>query len=460
MQRDSIDFANEPVGSLFGKMLFPTLVGMVSIVVLNITDGAFVGHGVGGDGLAAVNIAAPIYSIMSGLGLMFGAGCSVVASIHMSRGNQKAADINITQALIACLLVGVLVAALILCNLEATCRFFGSNDTLLPLAVSYLKWIALFLPLNILSLAGEFVVRLDGSPRYAMFCTLVTALLNIFLDWLLIFPLGCGLEGAAIATAVSMSLAGIMLMVYILFFSKTIHLRRLKHTWKSLRLSLRNIGYQMRMGFSAFLGELAVSCIVVVGNYVFIRYLGEAGVAAYSVACYCLPIGLMLGNAISQSSQPIISFAYGVGNRPRLKRARNVSVMTGLLAGLLGASFLFFGSPFITSVFLDRAEPGFSLCTYGLPRIAFCFLFLVFNLALIGYYQSIERSREAIAFTLLRGFIFVIPCFILLPKVLDTDGLWLAMPFSEALTMLVMLVYSALRSRVSRGSEVSGTFNV
>lgn len=89
-ERDAIDFASEDIGSLFRKMFFPTLMGMVSMVLLNLADGAFVGHGAGTEALAAINIAAPIFDLMIGLGIMFGIGCSVISSIHLSRGNIKA----------------------------------------------------------------------------------------------------------------------------------------------------------------------------------------------------------------------------------------------------------------------------------------------------------------------------------------------------------------------------------
>ena len=114
--RDALDFAHEPVGRLFRQMFLPTLLGLVSMVVLNITDGAFVGHGVSSDALAAVNIVAPLFLISGGVGLMFGIGSSVVASIHLSRGNTHAANLNITQGIGASFLTGVALMIFITCS--------------------------------------------------------------------------------------------------------------------------------------------------------------------------------------------------------------------------------------------------------------------------------------------------------------------------------------------------------
>ncbi|MDE6779312.1 MAG: MATE family efflux transporter, partial [Alistipes sp.] len=108
MQRDSIDLGTEKVGTLFREMFFPTLFGMLSISAVTVADGVFVGHGVGSDGIAAVNICIPLLMLFTGAGLMSGIGASVVASIHLARGKTKAARLNVTQSLLFVTLVTAL----------------------------------------------------------------------------------------------------------------------------------------------------------------------------------------------------------------------------------------------------------------------------------------------------------------------------------------------------------------
>lgn len=442
--RDAIDFANEPVGHLFRRMLVPTLVSMVSMVILNLTDGAFIGHGAGSDALAAINIAAPIFNLLAGVGIMFGIGCSVVASIHLAQGKKKAADINITQALIGALGITVLICGLMLGNLSLTCRLFGSSESLIPLASSYLRWIAAFEPLFMLHMVGGFIVRLDGSPKFAMATSLVGTVLNIFLDWLFIFPFGWGLEGAAIATSISFSISGLMVLGYMLFTPKTLHLYRLRMSTKSLMLTLRNLGYQIKMGFSAMLGEVAVSGAIITGNYVFMHYQGEAGVAAYSVACYCFPVIFMMADAIVQSAQPIVSFAYGAGNQARLMESRSMILRWAVMAGALVGAGMYLCSDYITMLFLDASEPAYALCIEGLPYFGLGVLFVTLNIVLIGYLQSIEQARKATLFTLLRGFLIVIPMFIILPALIGDIGMWLAIPAAEFITLLLIVLSAIL----------------
>lgn len=431
--RDAIDFANEPVGELFRKMFIPTLLGMVSMVLLNLADGAFVGHGAGSDGLAAVNIAAPIFNIMTGIGVTFGLGASITASILLSRGNVKVARMHITQAMFACIAFALIVAVLIMTNLETTCRLFGSNAQLLPHACKYLKWIVLFMPFQMLGMVGGFVVRLDGSPKYAMFCTLTASILNVFLDWLLVFPLGMGVEGAAIATSVSFAISGLILLVYMLFLSKNLRFYTLRLTLKSFLLSNRNLWYQLKAGLPVMLGELAISAMIMVGNFVFMKYLGADGVAAYSVACYTTPIFFMVANAIVESSQPISSFAYGVGDKLRLRQIRGLMHGIAVITGILSLALLAVFPGAVSSIFIPSTEPAYQLCVQGLPMFGVAAFFISLNLVAVGYLQSIEKTRMATVFTLLRGFIFMIPSFLLLPMALGVPGIWLAIPLSEAL---------------------------
>ena len=309
--KDSIDFGSMNISTLFRKLLIPTVLGMVFSALFVITDGIFVGKGIGSDALAAVNITAPLFMIAAGIGLMFGVGASVVASIHLSQGKRKVASINITQAIAFSALLILILSALCLYFIEPLARLLGSSDRLLPLAVEYMAWYIPFLVFYEVLNIGMFCIRLDGSPTYAMMCNAVAAILNIILDYIFIFEFGWGIMGAAFATSLGTVVGGLMTLIYLLHFSRTLHLCRIKLSIKSLLLTLRNIGYMIKLGSSAFISEASIACMMFLGNYVFIRHLGEDGVAAFSIACYFFPIIFMVYNAIAQSAQPIISYNFG-----------------------------------------------------------------------------------------------------------------------------------------------------
>lgn len=123
--------------------------------------------------------------------------------------------------------------------------------------------------------------------------------------------------GAAFATSISIMAGGLVAMVYLLFYARHLRLQPLKWSVKSLRLSVRNIGYQCRIGPSALLGEATLAVLMFVGNQVFMSYLGDDGVGAFGIACYYIPFVFMVGNAIAQSAQPIISYNFGLGYKEK-----------------------------------------------------------------------------------------------------------------------------------------------
>lgn len=438
MKRDVIDFEKEKVSTLFRKLLLPTLWGTISMCAVTAIDGIFVGHGVGADGVAAVNIVVPIYQIMSGIGLMIGAGCSVAASVYLSQKKVNIAQINITQAIVVTTIFTLLLSKLVMFLPTQTARLLGASETLMPQVVDYLQWIMPCFAAEMWGMIGLFIIRLDGSPRYAMWCNIVPTMLNAVLDWLFIFPLGMGVKGAAIATCISIIIGGIMALAYLLFYANALRLVQLKISRKSIMLAARNIGYHCKIGSSSLFGELTLAILFFVGNHVFMSHLGDAGVGAFGIACYYTPFFFMFGNAVVQSAQPIISYNYGISRWREIKEARGLLLATSLVIGVVVALLFIFIPELLVALFVDTTSSAGQIAIAGFPYIATGIIFFILNVAVTGYYQSIEKIKYATVLVFLRGFALLTPSFILLPKILGTEGIWLAMPLAEIATTFVI----------------------
>lgn len=436
MNQDKLDFGSGKITTLFRSMFFPTLVGMLFNSALNICDGMFVGHGVGSNALAAINIVAPLFLICAGIGLMFGIGASVIGGIRLAEDNVKAARIIMTQAYIAGAVIFGIIIAISLLFTRPVLNALGCSQALEPLAADYLLWLLPGLVFFYLQCAGMMLIRLDGSPKYAMGVQIVTAVVNIVLDWLMVFPLGMGIKGASIATSISCVVAGLMVLGYFLFFSDKLRFHRIRISV----LTLRNIGYMARIGFATFIAELAIGVMMVTGNYMFLSYLGEEGVAAFSIGCYLFPLIFSASNAVAQAAQPIISYNYGAGNDDRVRQTLRIALFTACLSGVVITMGMWLGAPALTAVFLSPAENAYSIAVGGLPVLGLCALFFALNITFIGYYQSCERASRAIVYMLLRGIIFMVPGFIILPRLIGEPGLWLAIPLAELLTLTVIAI--------------------
>ncbi len=440
LERDSIDFGTSKIGPLFRSIFFPTLLSMVFTSLLTVVDGIFVGQGVGSDALAAVNIVAPLFLVTTGMALMFGVGVSVVASIHLSQSNNKAADINVTQALVVAPMLMAILSVILYFGRIPFLRLMGCSDTLMPLALQYLIPLLPGCVFILIETIGTFVVRLDGSPRFASAVGIIPGILNIVLDWLFVFPMKMGIAGSSVATTVCCAIASAMVAWYMLRRSQSVRLYRLKLSRTSLYLTVRNIGYMSRSGFSSMLGDLAMSMIMLTGNYVFIRWMGEDGVAAFSVVCYLYPIVFMVNNSVAQSAQPIISYNYGAGNEGRVRETFRLSLRTAAICGLMATVVLTLGATPLISLFLQTGTKPCEIATAGLPLFAVSSVFFALNIAIIGYYQSIEKNGRATLYMLLRGLVFLVPAFILMPQLIFPQGMWLAVPVSECLTFVVILM--------------------
>lgn len=441
MNRDSIDLGKVKIFRLFRIYLIPTLLGMLSLCAVTATDGIFVGRGIGSDALAAVNICIAPTMLIMGIGLMLGVGASVVSSIHLANDNVKAARLNVTQALLTATIVVILFLSCTLSSPETTGRVLGSSENLMPLVKEYMPWIFTSCLFQSWCAIGLFIVRLDGSPKYAMWCNVIPGLLNVALDYLFIFPLGMGLRGAAIATCISCLTGGIMVMTYLCGFATNLKLIRIKLSVTSLRLTLRNIGYQCKIGISALLGEATMGMLMLMGNLVFMRYIGDDGVGAFSIACYYCPFVFMIGNAIAQSAQPIISYNYGQGSHERIVATERLAIMSAILCGVtVTLAFILFPSSLV-HLFLDSTTSAAGIAVKGFPIFSSAFVFFIFNLTAIGYFQSVEKVLPSIVFALLRGVIFIVPAFLIMPEITGYSGIWLALFISEFSTSLCITGY-------------------
>jgi putative MATE family efflux protein len=450
MSNTNIDYGNEPIGKLFSKLLIPTVAGMLFSVLLIITDGIFVGHGIGSDALAAVNIVAPIWTFGTGIALMFGMGGSIISSISLSQGKIDKARYYMSAALIVSTVFLILCSILILAFPRTSLTLLGCSESLMPQARLYMYGFVPFAASNAFLVSSSFFVRLDGAPKFAMTCSIIAAIINCILDYLFIFPFQFGVMGAGIATSIGSLIGAIMTCIYLL---------KCKHQLHFCSISFQKSGFKLTqavkrictLGFPSFLGELALSFMMLVGNIVFINYLGEDGVAAFSMACYFFPILFMIDSAIAQSAQPIISFNYGINNYKRIFSATRIAIASAVACSIVLFVVTYFYSYNIASLFVDASTPAHAIASAGFPIYALCFVPCAINIVAVMYFQSIERSRIALVITIMRGFLFLGLAYWFLPRIYGSEGIWLAVPAGETITCLIVIVIALCSPSTQRG---------
>ena len=437
--RDEIDFGNAEIPKLFKKLLIPTLWGMLSTALFIITDGIFVGKGIGNNALAAINIVSPFFSVAISIGLMLGMGGSILASIHLANKKIKTARIILTQATVTSAVSTLLVSALSLFFIDEFLTLMDAPVEIRPLAREYAFGMIPFLIMGALTNTIPFFIRLDGAPNYAMKCCIVGAVVNIILDYLFIFEFGWGLFGAAIATSIGNTLGAVMAITYLCRNNVALRFVKVKLSNKGIRMSLRNIWYMCKLGGASFIGQSAVIIMIVCGNLVFVRELGTDGVAAFSICCYTFPLIYMIYTAISQSAQPIISYNYANGSMQRVNKVLHISLMWGVgIGACLTLSMMMF-APQIAALFLEQGSAAYDIATRSMPLFSIGFISFAINMVSIGYFQSIEKINKAMTIIILRGIIFMPIFFYILPHIWSNNGGWLAVPATEITTNIYIL---------------------
>lgn len=446
-ESQAMDLGKDNITRLFFKLFFPTLFGLLSMAAVTAINGAFVGHGIGSDGLAAVNLTVPLWMVFSGLGLMLGAGCSVVSSSMLANSRLDTARMHVAVAFSFATCITVAVSICIMCFPETAARMFGASDHLMPMVRDYLIFVMPCFVFQMWSAIGLFIIRLDGSPKVAMWCNIITADMTLGGDWFMIYELKRGLVGVAYSTCIAIVTGGMIAIIYIIFYARLLRLKLSIIHKCHFKEIIKSIFYQCRIGSPSFLGELMLAILAFVGNYVFMRYLGDNGVGAFGIACYYTPFIFMIANAVIQSAQPIISYNHFAHNLDRVHEIRRMLFATALAAGVFLTLVFLFLPEILVHFFVGETDPAAPIAINGFPYFAVGILFFMFNVCIVGYFQSLELMKPALTLMFLRGFVLLIPAFILLPKLIGISGIWLAMPLSETLTFIVGII---LFSKIKR----------
>ncbi|SHH78442.1 putative efflux protein, MATE family [Virgibacillus chiguensis] len=424
---------SQPVKKSFFQYFLPTILGMMLMSVNIVIDGIFVGNGVGSLALASVNIAVPVFSIIISISLLIGVGGGTLYSIAVGSGDKEKAKRLYTISIVLVTIISLCISVFGLLFMEPLARLFGANAETLPYALDYMRILFLFSLVLALEVCLSIFVRNDGDPQLAMIGLIVAAVVNVILNYVMLFILEWEVTGAAIATSVA-TLIG--LIIYSLhFFKKGSGLKLTKIVWK--KADLKQIS---AIGLPSFLSEAGIGIFVMGYNIAIAYYAGTNGLAAFSVINYLHTFMLLAFIGIGSSIQPMISYYYGAKKFTSIKETVKIAELTGFLLGGLFLVIGYLGADLLVSIFGIESNEIKNLAVRGIKLFFLGYLFMGVNFIYMTYYQSIGYVRPSVGITLFRGFILLIVMLLILPLLLGTTGVWLALPVSETIVALVLLL--------------------
>ena len=435
MEKKVNDLSSNNIKSLVLRYSFPAILALLIQSLYNIIDTIYVGHGIGGLGIAAMTIVYPIQLIMLALTNLFAIGGGALISIQMGEENLEKANKIAGNVVLSLFITGSIMTVFCLIYLKPILFAFGASHEVYPLTRDYM--VIAFACTNITFLAQGFfpLLRAEGKLKVVMFTTVLSVIINIILAPLFLFYFNFGMWGVSIATQISK----LFILIYIVWYyykGKTVIQFKARCFIPELKIIINSA----LLGLSSFLraGGAAITNFII--NYIALKYGGSEGLAAFGLA-YRISIFLFMPiMGLIQGTQPIIGYNYGADRRHNIKKTLDFSMLISIILTFIFIVLIVVFAKEITLIFgkdpiIIKNTPGYLIwLTLPLPVIAYQFI-------ISGYFQSVGKVFESNMATILRQYICFIPLMLILSYFYHMTGLTASYLISNIISFIVLFLW-------------------
>ena len=446
----------EKISKLLVQFAIPAILSSLLGALYNLTDQAFIGQRIGYLGNAATTVAYPITIVCGAVGLLFGIGATVHFNLLQGKGKTDEALRYGANGISALVASGLSLMVLTLVFTTPILYLFGANQEVLPYAQSYLRITALGIPFLLLTNGGTLLIRADGSPKYTLLCSVVGVGTNILLDFLFLYHLGMGVEGAALATILGQILSAVLVVRYLG------HMKTGKLKKEDFAIRKDRVGDMVKIGAAASLNQVAMLLSQVVQNSSLRHYgdlsvygssevLAAAGVVAkVNMIFYSVIIGFSIG------CEPIMGFNYGARQFDRVRETYRKTLLFVVMIGVVEFACFWLFPNQLLPVF------GEGTAAYGAFAVRYMHIFM-FMVAINGVapvtmnmLSSTGNAKRGTIISLTRQIFLFIPLMLVLPLVWGLDGLLYAAPTADLLAMVIALAVVRPELRKMREGQGAG----
>ena len=412
----------------FFKYVSQNIFGLLGTSCYILADTYFIAQAAGTDGVTLLNLCLPIYNLIFAFGSMIGLGAATRYAILRAQGDARAqryfsnAIFSVCILAVPFMLVGIF-------RPDGLLRLMGGDADIVALGMNYARIFLMFTPFFMCNYVVASFVRNDGDPSLAMVATLSGSLFNVVFDYIFIFPMGLGLPGAALATAISPILSIAVCSAHFIKKSNTI-------TFVRKAPSVRLLAQSCQLGISGFVGELSSGVTTTVFNFLLLRLAGNVAVEAYGVVANFALVATAIFNGVAQGAQPLVSQCYGKNEMAGARKLLLLGCGTalGLAALLYGVVFGYTDA--LTALFNSENSALMAEFAHSGMRIYFVgYFFAGCNIVAAGYLGAVNRPAEASITSLCRGMVAIVVCSLVLSALFGMNGVWAAFPVSEAITL-------------------------
>lgn len=433
-----MNLLTENIRKIYFKYLIAAFGSALIASIYGVVDMAMVGQYQGPEGTAALAVVAPVWNIIYSLGLLMGIGGSVLFSTLRGEADnrQKESDEYFSAALLGVIALALIAwGAVVFCDTQLL-SVFGASDELMPLARRYLFPVKFVVPSFLFTQFVAAFLRNDGEPALATRAVLFGGIFNVFGDYFFVFVMDMGIMGAGLATAMGSVFSLLMMLTH--FFGKKNTIRFVRPTalfakWKRISVT----------GFSTFFIDVAMGILTMLFNRQILKYLGQDALSIYGIIINISTFVQCCAYSIGQASQPIISTNFGAGKGSRIREVLKYAIATAFAFGLIWTAAVMLVPNGFVRIFMTPTENILAIAPAIIRSYGISFLLLPLNIFSTYYFQALMQPRVSFTVSVARGAVISGIMIFLLPMVFGGSAVWLAMPVTEA----VVCVYVVMMMR-------------
>ena len=424
----SNSFSSESIGKLLIKQALPASIGILVMSLNILIDTIFVGHWIGSQAIAAINVVLPVSFFIAALGMAIGIGGSSIISRALGANDKSKALLTFGNQVNMTIILTLILVFFGLNFIDNIIPVFGGRGTIFEPAKIYYRIVLYGVPFLALSMMGNTVIRAEGKPKFAMYAMMIPSVTNLLFDYIFINIMDLGMMGAAWATTGSYILC--FIFIFWFFISDNSEMKVLIHHFKLKK----SIVYQISsLGSVTLSRQAVVSITYLLMNNILFDFGGETSITSYAIVSRMLMFALFTIFGITQGFIPIAGYNYGAKNYYRVKQIIRISIIYAMIIAFFVFVLLIGFPELITRIFttdplvIEKTPTAMRWVFAATPIIA---------IQLIGaaYFQAIGKATPALLLTLSRQGFFFIPLIFILPLWYGELGVWIAFPVSDVLS--------------------------
>jgi putative MATE family efflux protein len=434
----------------FFRYIIPSTLSLLAISTASVVDGFFMGHFIGSEALAAVNLLIPYFALLFGIALMLAVGGSVKASLAIGKADYTAASNIFSQIFHVVLLINIVVTPLSLFFSDTLFYGLGAPTELFVTMQTYFYILAFAMVVQLCCLVLYYFFRADNQPMLGMQALLLGAFTNIVLDVVFIYGLQWGIAGAAWATLIAQVVQLLFMLRY--FYQPKAHLQLHKPIWH-----IHQVTSSAFNGLSEFINEISIGLVIFVFHWIINIQSGIQGIAAFSAVNYLIFISLMIYYGIVDAMHVLLSQNFGAGNYHRVRAFMIIAAICIATLSLIQVVALHLFQVSLLSLFLENdATTAKNLASFYLIAIWPLFLFNGFNVLTCAYLTSAEKAFHSSFIAILRSLLLPISFALVLYFIFGGHSYIYALPLAEATALVFAILFfiqhtpNKLRNATSR----------